>query len=96
MNLHELAFDYVQPNAAQVDVMNQLRAMFKNVAASLDHCLPDGPDKTYVLRKLREVSMWSNVAVLRHSDGAPRRAIDDVGEYPADHPVRGDLGSVPT
>ena len=30
------------------------------------------PDKTYVLRKLREVAMWANVSLTRHADGAPR------------------------
>jgi hypothetical protein len=34
--------------------------------------VPDGPDKTYILRKLREVSMWVNVAITRFSDGAAR------------------------
>jgi len=95
--MHDSTFAYVKPDAAQLQMMDELRAMFRNVALSLDHALPDGPDKTYVIRKLREVAMWANVAVTRHADGAPRRSIDvDVGEYPPDHPVKGDLGSVPT
>jgi hypothetical protein len=36
--------------------------------------------------------MWANIAVTRHVNGTPREAIE---EYPADHPVVGDLGSVP-
>ena len=62
----------------------------------IEHLVPDGPDKTYILRKLREVAMWVNVAITRNPDGSPRTSQKvDVRDYPADHPVEGDLGSVP-
>jgi hypothetical protein len=38
----------------------------------LDAFVPEGPDKTYLMRKLREVAMWANVAVTRQPDGTPR------------------------
>ena len=41
-------------------------------AGALDKELPDGPDKTYVLRAHRSNAMWCNVAITRHPDGAPR------------------------
>ena len=34
--------------------------------------IPDGPDKTYMLRKFREVAMWANIAITRNPDGSPR------------------------
>jgi hypothetical protein len=76
--------------------MTYTRAAFTQLAATLQAALPDGPDKTHVLRLLRTAAMWANVAITRHPDGSPRRAIDDVSDYPADHPVEGDLGSVPS
>lgn len=41
-------------------------------ALIVERLLPDGPDKTYALRKLREVAMWVNVAITRNPDGSPR------------------------
>lgn len=52
--------------------MERLRLAAKDYADILDSYLPDGADKTYVLRLLRTVGMWANVAVTRHPDGAPR------------------------
>jgi hypothetical protein len=72
MPLHNETFSYLQPTPAQIHDMNNLREAAAKYAAELDR-LPDGPDKTYVLRKLREVAMWANVAITRHPDGAPRR-----------------------
>ena len=42
-------------------------------ACELQALLPDGADKTYVLRKLRELAMWNNVAITREPDGTPRK-----------------------
>lgn len=39
---------------------------------AVDALLPDGPDKTYALRKHREVAMWTNIAITRQPDGSPR------------------------
>jgi hypothetical protein len=33
--------------------------------------LPPEPDKTYVLRQLRDRAMWANVAITRQPDGTP-------------------------
>lgn len=94
--MHKDTFDYLKPTKGQMEAMEQLRGAAKVYAGFLETYLPDGPDKTYTLRKLREVAMWANVALTRHADGCPRSEHgDDVREYPADHPVKGDLGSVP-
>ena len=88
MSLHESAFDYLEPTDTQRAALQSVRPHFHDFALMLDRHLPDGPDKTYVMRKLREVAMWCNVAITRQPDGAPR-------DYPPDHPAPGDLGSVP-
>ena len=54
--------------------MEELRKAAKGYADCLEAALPDGPDKTYVLRLHRTVAMWANVAITRHPDGAPRQS----------------------
>ena len=89
MSLHEDTFDYLSPTNGQLAAMQDIREHFRELAFVLDRYLPEGPDKTYVIRKLREVAMWANVTLTRHPDGTPRP------DYPPDHPAPGDLGSVP-
>lgn len=67
------AFDYLQPTPTQIDRMQRLRDAAKEYASVLQFTVADGPDKTYLLRKLREVAMWANVAVTRYPDGTPRK-----------------------
>lgn len=52
--------------------MKQAREAAKAYALVLIELLPEGPDKTYTLRKLREVAMWVNIGITRQSDGTPR------------------------
>jgi hypothetical protein len=73
MMLHDSTFDYLKPTDDQMDQMSHLRDAASVYAMYLDRMLPEGPDKTYVLRKLREVAMWVNVAVTRNQDGSPRK-----------------------
>jgi hypothetical protein len=100
MSLHPDTFQYLKPTPEQADLMRQLRDATTRYAAMVDQLLPDGPDKTYILRKLRETAMWVNVAITRHPDGSPRHDAREKWEqrepdYPAEHPAPGDLGSVP-
>ena len=95
MPLHPSTFEYLQPTLEQVAAMQQARFATTVYAALLEQILPDGPDKTYILRKLREVGMWVNVTITRNPDGSPRQGAINPKDYPADHPAPGDLGSVP-
>lgn len=70
--MHKTTFGYIKPTDAQLETMDALREHTNKYAHYLETYLPDGPDKTYVLRKLRELSMWSNVAITRLPDGTPR------------------------
>jgi len=72
MSLHPSTFDHLVPTDDQKRLMFILREAALGYAAVLDVHLHDNPDKTYLMRKLREVAMWANVCVTRHSDGAPR------------------------
>jgi hypothetical protein len=52
--------------------MGSVKAIRKAAAdygAVLEEHLPNGPDKTDVLRQLREVAMWAYFAITRHPDG---------------------------
>lgn len=72
MPLHESTFDYLKPSDEQLATMAGLRESFKQFVALVDDRVPDGPDKTYLIRKLREAAMWANVAITRQPDGSPR------------------------
>lgn len=52
--------------------MQSLRKAAQEYYDVLDSNIPEGPDRTYLMRKLREVAMWANVAVSRNPDGSPR------------------------
>jgi hypothetical protein len=72
MDLHPSTFDYLEPTDEQVETMRQARALSKGYADDIAGILPDGADKTYILRRIREIAMWINVAITREADGAPR------------------------
>ena len=70
--LHETTFGFLTPTDAQKETMNACREAAKVYAEKLDELLPAGPDKTYVLRQVRDTAMWANIAVTRNPDGSPR------------------------
>jgi hypothetical protein len=70
--MHSSTFEYLKPTDAQVAQMEIVREAAKVYAQTLVDNLPDGPDKTYALRKHREVAMWANIAITRNPDGSPK------------------------
>lgn len=72
MTLHISTFEYIKPTEPQISAMGDARAAALTYGRALEALLPDGPDKTYAIRKLREVAMWVNIAITRQPDGAPR------------------------
>lgn len=70
--LHESTFEYLKPTDAQLELMSDVRQDFKEFTKGIEENLPEGPDKTYVIRKLRECAMWANIAITRNADGSPR------------------------
>ena len=82
--MHPSTFEYLQPTDVQRRAMEDARAAAHGYARALEALVPDGPDKTYLLRKLREVAMWANVAITRNPDGTPRmpEALSAVQKHP--------------
>jgi hypothetical protein len=72
MSMHPSTFEYLKPTDDQIATMAAVRSEMATMAERLDAWIPDGPDKTYLMRKFREVAMWANVAITRQPDGAPR------------------------
>lgn len=72
MSLHASTYEYLKPTDDQLARMARVRAAAKAYSDILDVELPDGPDKTFVLRAHRSNAMWANVALTRQPDGAPR------------------------
>jgi hypothetical protein len=72
VSLHLSTFEYLKPTDDQLVRMAEMRHAFTEFVAKVDYHLPDGPDKTYVIRKLRECAMWANVCITREADGSPR------------------------
>jgi hypothetical protein len=71
--MHEQSFRSLPPsNAALERDVAQARVAAENYARAIDGLVEDGPDKTYLMRKFREVAMWVNTAIIRNSDGSPR------------------------
>jgi hypothetical protein len=72
MPLHGSTFEYLKPTPDQIETMAKLRGAAAAYAKALDDLLPEGPDKTFVMRAHRSNAMWVNVAVTRLPDGTPR------------------------
>lgn len=70
--MHPSTYDYVKPTDEQIQQMAEVRHAARIYSEVLEKVLPDGPDKTYVLRKLRTVAIWANIAIHRQPDGTPR------------------------
>ena len=73
---HPSTFQYLKPTEDELRQMNDLRESTANYAALLDTALPEGPDKTYIMRSLRTLAMWINVCLTRRADGTPRQEAD--------------------
>lgn len=70
--MHPTTFEYLQPTARQKELMSQVRLAAKAYCDILEVMLPDGPDKTFIIRAHRSNAMWANVAITRLPDGTPR------------------------
>jgi hypothetical protein len=72
VRLHPSTYEYLRPSEEQLELMSRLRQAARTFSEVLENLLPDGPDKTFVLRAHRANAMWANVAITRLADGTPR------------------------
>ncbi len=70
--MHASTYEYLKPTDEQIEAMAAVRAAAKVYGEILEKMLPDGPDKTFVIRGHRSNAMWANVAITRQPDGTPR------------------------
>lgn len=70
--MHPSLFEYLKPTDTQIETMAVVRKAGADYLAVLEANLLPGPDTTYLVRKLREVGMWANIAITRNPDGSPR------------------------
>lgn len=70
--LHPSTYEYLKPTEAQITNMSAVREAARIYSDVLERLLPDGPDKTFVIRNHRSNAMWCNVAITRLPDGTPR------------------------
>ncbi len=69
---HPSTYEYLKPTDAQIEKMSRVRLAAKAFNDVLDAELPDGPDKTFVIRAHRSNAMWAHVSITRLADGTPR------------------------
>lgn len=70
--MHSSTYEYLKPTDEQIAQMAKVREAAKVYGEALEANLPDGPDKTFVIRGHRSNAMWANVAITRQPDGTPR------------------------
>jgi len=69
--MHPSTFEYLKPTDEQLGQMTNVRAAAKTYCEALETYLPDGPDKTFIIRSHRSNAMWANIAITRLPDGTP-------------------------
>lgn len=74
--LHPSTFGFLKPTDKQLADMAQVRDAARVYSDALQRLLPDGPDKSFILRNHRTNAMWANVAITRMPDGTPRADVD--------------------
>jgi hypothetical protein len=70
--MHSSTYEYLKPTDDQLERLARVRAAAKTYGDVLEKELPEGPDKTFVIRGHRSNAMWANVAITRLPDGSPR------------------------
>lgn len=70
--MHPSTYGYLKPTDDQLALMDKAREAAKVYGEALEALLPDGADKTFVIRAHRTNAMWCNVCITRHPDGTPR------------------------
>jgi hypothetical protein len=59
----ERRFTYSAPDAEKKAIHEHVDVETKILAHKLDHCLPEGREKSLALTALQEARMWANAAI---------------------------------
>lgn len=70
--MHSSTYEYLKPTDEQIATMSRVREASCTYSELLEKELPEGADKTFILRNLRTNAMWANVSITREADGTPR------------------------
>lgn len=70
--MHPSTYEYLKPTDEQIRQMAIAREAARVYGETLEKILPDGPDKTFIIRAHRSNAMWANIAITRLPDGTPR------------------------
>lgn len=70
--MHPSTYEYLNPTDEQKAAMAKLREAAAVYGAALEEHMPDGPDKTFVIRAHRSNATLAQMAVTRHPDGTLR------------------------
>lgn len=70
--MHPSTYEYLKPTEAQLEQMTKVRTAARIYSEVLEKEIPEGPDKTFIIRNHRSNAMWANVAITRQPDGTPR------------------------
>lgn len=70
--MHQSTYEYLKPTIVQIKKMEKLRKAAKEYGEILEKELPEGPDKTFIIRNHRTTCMWVNTAITRLHEGTPR------------------------
>lgn len=70
--MHPTTYEFLKPTEEQMAKMAILRQAARVYGDALAEHLPEGPDKTFVIRAHRSNAMWANIAITRLPDGTPR------------------------
>lgn len=61
-------FEYIQPNEKSIADIQSVRSAFSTIASLVINTLRDSREKSLVITKLEEASMWANKGILFHQD----------------------------
>lgn len=70
--MHPSTFEYLKPTDDQITQMALVREAARAYCEVLEKSLPEGPDKSFIIRAHRSNAMWANVSITRLPDGTPR------------------------
>jgi hypothetical protein len=71
--MHKATFERLTPTEDQELSMVTMRSAFGLIVAAVVANVPEGPDRTYIVRQLRTCAMWCNMSITHNADGSPRQ-----------------------